>query len=98
MPQEDGAALAAGTFYWDRALARIYYLPRLGEDMSRVAAVVAAEEVLVTIMPGAANHHFDGVAFEYATWLQPGQAGTRQGRRIPDFFYACGAFAASRFQ
>jgi hypothetical protein len=63
-----------GTFYWDRAVNMIYYLPRIGEnmsDMSTTHAVVAAEETLVTIT-NASNHCWQEVTFEYATWLRPG--------------------------
>lgn len=63
----------AGTFYWDRAQARVFYLPRASDDMRNISAVVATEDTLVTVTAGAANHRFDAVKFEYATWLQPGQ-------------------------
>ena len=62
-----------GTFYWDRAQGRVFYLPRASDDMRSISAVVATEDTLVAITAGSANHRFEAVKFEYATWLQPGQ-------------------------
>jgi hypothetical protein len=62
-----------GTFYWDRAQSRILYIPRPGKGMHTMSAVAATDETLMTISAGAANHRFESVSFEYATWLQPGQ-------------------------
>jgi beta-D-xylosidase 4 len=60
-----------GVFYWDRGENAIYYLPRAEEDMGTAEAVVGAEETLLTIT-AASNHDWEGVTFEYATWLRPG--------------------------
>ena len=62
-----------GQFYYDKAAGEVLYLPRDGEeDMSTATAVLAVEETLVQ-HSAAAQHSWQGVTFEYATWLRPMQ-------------------------
>lgn len=61
-----------GQFYFDRTANQILYYPLAGQDMSKVNAVLAVEEVLVK-HDGAKNHKWHNVTFEYATWLRPQQ-------------------------
>ncbi len=64
--------LEPGQFYHDVLAQRVLYFPRAGQDMAHVTAVLAVEEQLVHLS-GAMHHTFDGIAFEHATWLRPGQ-------------------------
>lgn len=62
-----------GQWYLDRPARRFYYVPRLGEDLAK--ADVEAP-VLETLIAGGAgepvrNIVFQGLRFEYATWLFP---------------------------
>ena len=61
-----------GEWYYDRARGEIIYLPRKGEDMSQLEAVLSVEETLIQ-HEGAARHRWVGVVFEYATWLRPAE-------------------------
>jgi hypothetical protein len=61
-----------GQFYYDRARAEVLYLPRSGEDLATSTAVFAAEETLV-LHNTSARHTWEGISFEYATWLRPMQ-------------------------
>lgn len=61
-----------GEFYHDKAAGLIYYLPLPGQSMGSASAVVAVEETLVA-HNASSRHQWDGVTFEYATWLRPGQ-------------------------
>ena len=64
--------LEPGRFYHDAAANRVLYAPLAGQNMARATAVLAVEEQLVQLS-GASRHSFDGIAFEHATWLRPGQ-------------------------
>jgi hypothetical protein len=48
----------------------VLYYPRLGETISTLEAVVPVEEVLVHLN-GSSQHSFEGIHFEYGTWLRP---------------------------
>ena len=61
-----------GQFYFDKAAASIYYLPLPGQDMAQDAAMVALEETLL-VHDASSRHQWEGVIFEYATWLRPGE-------------------------
>ncbi|MEV6115789.1 discoidin domain-containing protein [Streptomyces sp. NPDC052109] len=64
-----------GQWYLDTAAHRIYYIPRSGQKMSTANAVVPVLQNLVTGAGTAtASVHdmtFQGLTFEYATWMQP---------------------------
>ena len=61
-----------GQFYFDRAASSIFYVPLPGQNASHINAVVALEETLLT-HDTSSRHAWEGVTFEYATWLRPGQ-------------------------
>ena len=61
-----------GEYYYDVLKGEVIYLPQPGEDMSQLEAFVAVEETLVH-HDGSARHTWEGVAFEYATWLRPAE-------------------------
>lgn len=58
-----------GQFYYDRAAARIGYIPRQGETAATVeatATTATVEELLV--LNGTRNVKWEGVHFHFATW------------------------------
>ena len=64
-----------GQFYHDAGEGTLYYLPLPGQATGAASrAVVALEQTLLTHAQSA-QHVWEGVAFEYATWLRPGQGG-----------------------
>ena len=63
---------SCGEFYFDSARQSIYYIPHPHEDMETARVVVALEEQLVRVQ-NASHQTFEGITFEYATWLRPGQ-------------------------
>lgn len=65
-----------GQWYLDKTEHLIYYIPKVGEDMSSAVAIAARLEQLITVEPAltppyAQNISFQGLTFAYATWLQP---------------------------
>jgi pectate lyase len=59
-----------GQFYYDRAGASIGYIPRQGEtaaDLEATATTATQQEILV--VKNTQNLKWEGVHFEYATWL-----------------------------
>ena len=73
------AALASpGEFYFDYAKQVVMYYPRDEEEVAmlhagKLEAVLPIEQTLVEHAGGAAHHRWEGVAFQYATWLMPMQ-------------------------
>jgi hypothetical protein len=64
-----------GQWYLDRPQDRLYYLPRLGEDMA-TAEIIAprlTQVVRVVGRPGAPAHdlRFEGITFSHTEWLPP---------------------------
>ena len=64
-----------GQWYFDRPARKFYYVPRAGEDLAKADVEVP---LLETLVEGAAsadqpvrNLVFQGLRFEYATWLFP---------------------------
>jgi hypothetical protein len=53
---------------------RAYYALRAGETVTSVRAMMPTLSVLLNVSGGARDLGFVGFAFEYATWLRPGQA------------------------
>jgi hypothetical protein len=69
----------AGEWYLDKKNAKIYYIPRAGEDLSSAKVTVPILENLVE-MKGTIDspvHHFNfkGISFQYSNWLRPSQQG-----------------------
>jgi hypothetical protein len=64
-----------GQFYLDRVASTIYYVPRIGEDLTKADVELPVLESLVELRGMAANpvHNivFSGLQFSYATWLAP---------------------------
>jgi hypothetical protein len=68
-----------GEWYQEPETRRIYYWPRENEDMNAAEAVVPVLETLLRV-EGSREHpvrhiHFQGLTFQYTTWLRPSQAG-----------------------
>lgn len=65
-----------GEWVMDSAGAKVYYMPRPGEDLTLAEVELPVVETLVsgTGAPGdpIANLRFEGLTFRYATWLRPG--------------------------
>lgn len=74
-----------GEWFQEYPSGKIYYYPREGEDMNLAKVVVPALETLVTIDGSlerpVSYFGFEGVSFEYATWMRPSYQGhvTLQG-------------------
>jgi hypothetical protein len=62
-----------GQWYHDKQHQKVLYYPLPGQDMAKVRAVLAMEEVLVR-HEGARNHIWSNISFEHATWLRPMQS------------------------
>jgi len=64
-----------GEWYLDGARGWLYYIPRAGEDMQTAVAELPVLEKLVdgqgTASAPVGFIRFEGLAFEYATWLRP---------------------------
>ncbi len=68
-----------GEWYLDRSSKTVYYLPRPGEDLSKMEAIAPAVETLVdlrgTLDRPVHNIQFVGITFQFGTWLQPSKIG-----------------------
>jgi hypothetical protein len=67
---------AEGEWYLDKVSGYLYYKPRQKDDMATCDAVIPMVDELVHIRGASMDdpaHHivFEGIAFEYATWLRP---------------------------
>jgi len=69
-----------GQWYMDRSANQIYYIPRAGEDLATADVELGGLETLVSGMGSldaagtpqfVQNISFEGLSFEYATWLDP---------------------------
>ena len=57
-------------FYYDRAAATISYIARPGETANTLeATATTATQQELLLVNGSANVRWEGVRFEYATWL-----------------------------
>lgn len=69
----------AGEWYLDRKKAKIYYIPRKGEDMTNAKVIAPVLENLVeikgTIDTPVHDVKFKGISFQYSNWLRPSQQG-----------------------
>jgi len=64
---------SSGEWYYNRTTGYLYYIPRSGENMISVVAVVPALENLI-IGNNVSNIKFEGLTFSYATWNKPSTA------------------------
>ena len=68
-----------GEWYEDTLTRKVYYWPRPGEDLARASVVAPALKNIVWITGSleypVANVQFKNIAFEYATWMRPSEAG-----------------------
>ena len=68
-----------GEWYWDRGTKTIHYMPRPGENMTKLEVIAPALEKLVelrgTLDQPAHNIQFVGVAFRHGNWLRPSKIG-----------------------
>lgn len=68
-----------GEWYLDKALRKLYYWPRAGENMKTASVVAPALETLVkaegTPERPLSYFIFKGISFRYTTWLRPTQQG-----------------------
>jgi hypothetical protein len=64
-----------GEWYLDNTSGRLYYIPLPGEDMSNAVVELPVLETLISaqgeVGRPVAHLRFEGLAFAYATWLQP---------------------------
>jgi len=64
-----------GEWYFDRPAHMLYYMPRPGEDMSKVEVIAPKLETLVEVKGTLDNPvidiRFEGLTFSHATWLRP---------------------------
>ncbi|PTS90474.1 hypothetical protein DBR27_21665, partial [Flavobacterium sp. HMWF030] len=68
-----------GEWFLDKKNAKIYYIPRVGEDMNSAKVTVPVLENLVevkgTIDSPVHDFRFKGISFQYSNWLRPSQQG-----------------------
>ncbi|MGH8001254.1 MAG: right-handed parallel beta-helix repeat-containing protein [Brasilonema sp.] len=68
-----------GEFYLDKQANSLYYIPRSGEDLSRVTVIAPRLDHIVKIAGTAEkpvqNIVFQGIVFEHANWTGPSQRG-----------------------
>ena len=68
-----------GEWYLDTKNRKVYYWPRVGENMFSANVVAPALETLVkvegSIDKPVSYVYFKGISFQYSTWLRPSQAG-----------------------
>jgi len=68
-----------GEWYLDKKNAKIYYIPRQGEDINTVKVTAPVLENLVevkgTIDSPVSYFRFKGISFQYSNWLRPSEQG-----------------------
>jgi hypothetical protein len=68
-----------GEWYLDKVERKIYYWPKVGEDMHKASVVVPHLETLLrvegTIDRPVQHVHIKGIAWEHSTWLRPSRQG-----------------------
>ena len=65
-----------GQWYLDRKEGSLYYIPRPGDDVATMKAELPVLETVLDARGSDFKHRihdvaFEGIAFKYATWLQP---------------------------
>ena len=68
-----------GEWYFDQAEKKIYYMPEAGQNMDEAEVIVPTAEQFFTVEGSAdqkaGNLSFEGLNFEYNTWLYPSTNG-----------------------
>jgi hypothetical protein len=68
-----------GEWFYDQDKARLYYIPRAGEDMSKSEVIVPAIETLITVEGTLEKPvqyvYFKDIAFNHTTWTRPSEKG-----------------------
>jgi hypothetical protein len=68
-----------GEWYLDQRNRKVYYWPRLNENMSNASVIAPFLETLVkvegTIDHPVSNFYFKGISFQHSTWLRPSKEG-----------------------
>ena len=68
-----------GEWYLDRSAKTVYYMPRQGEDMTKVEVVAPVVEKLVelrgTLDKPVEHIRFEGISFQHGNWLRPSKVG-----------------------
>jgi len=68
-----------GEWYLDRALGRLYYMPRPGQDMNSVTVTIPRAESLIVLDGSFADPvsdlRFEGLDFRHTNWIRPNQYG-----------------------
>jgi hypothetical protein len=68
-----------GEWYLDRPAKTVYYLPRPGEDMSKVEVIAPAVEKLVELRgtrdAPVQRLRFENITFQHGSWLRPNKIG-----------------------
>lgn len=66
---------SAGEWYLDKTAGWLYYIPRVGEDLTTADVEIPVVEALISgrgsVTRPIANINFRGLSFEHATWLDP---------------------------
>lgn len=77
-----------GEWYLDRALNKVYYMPKSTEDMDTVTVIAPQTETLIDIN-GASDIWFYGLQFQHTNWTEPSDNGyvQRQGGLYCDSIY-----------
>jgi hypothetical protein len=61
-----------GQFYIDNGAGQMFYVPRIGEDMTTASVVAPQVQSLVSVS-SATHVNFSGIQFAFATWTFAGQ-------------------------
>ncbi|KFF03503.1 hypothetical protein B0A68_09805 [Flavobacterium reichenbachii] len=68
-----------GEWFLDKKNAKIYYIPRAGEEINSVKVTAPVLENLVevkgTIDSPVSHFRFKGISFQYSNWLRPSEQG-----------------------
>lgn len=68
-----------GEWYFDRAEKKLYYMPTAGQDINAADVIIPGVENIITVTgehdQKAGNLTFEGLSFEYNTWLTPSEMG-----------------------
>jgi hypothetical protein len=68
-----------GEWYFKRDTRQLFYIPRQGEDMTKVEAIIPTIEKIMelkgTLEEPVHNIQFDSITFQYTTFLRPGITG-----------------------
>lgn len=68
-----------GEWYFDRSAKKLYYMPEKNQDMNASEVIIPGVEEIITVTGDrdtkAGNLSFEGLQFEYNTWLVPSEMG-----------------------